>query len=606
MLKGPGCISEQGSQNMMAGGRILLLTLGLLCLLSSAYAARKDDVRVLIDVSGSMKHNDPHKLRAPALRLLVGLLPEGSTSGVWTFGQYVNMPVKLGRVDRRWKKLARAESEKIHSRGLHTNIEEVLKRASFGWTKPDKNTRRSLILLTDGMVDISRDAKKNAASRRRILKNILPRLKKAGVRLHTIALSAGADKALLKQLSAVTGGDYIQVDNARSLERAFLKLFEKAAPVDSLAIEGNRFKLDTSVHDMTVLIFRKGAKPVVLLNPQGKAFDYQKHPRNFSWNQEQSYELITVKKPMAGEWIIKGSKDPDNRVMIVTNLKLETSDLPPSILAGDKVLVEAELLNKGKRITRESFLSLVNFQVEVNGKTRYPMLDTGNGADSKKGDGRYSIDLTGKLGGGDQLLIIRAKGATFERQFRYTLDNFLSIVDVRLTEDKSAKHFYLSIIPHIEIIDPESLHIKIKLEGGESPVAHQEPGGLWVAEIDKKNEGKFVTIIVDAKRHTGGKVQAKIKKKLVLEKVIKENHAASPATEKKNDNHVKEKSAHDKQNSQKEDTKTEEHGKTNWFLVGWIILVVNIVLAIIGILIFKLWKKKKMSQEAEDDKDVAL
>jgi len=144
------------------------------------------------------------------------------------------------------------------------------------------------------------------------------------------------------------------------------------------------------------------------------------------------------------------------------------------------------------------------------------------------------------------------------------------------------------------------------LEGGESPVAHQEPGGLWVAEIDKKNEGKFVTIIVDAKRHTGGKVQAKIKKKLVLEKVIKGNYAASPATEKKNDNRVKEKSAHDKQNSQKEDTKTEEHGKTNWFLVGWIILVVNIVLAIIGILIFKLWKKKKMSQEAEDDKDVAL
>ncbi|RLA17269.1 MAG: hypothetical protein DRQ56_09430, partial [Gammaproteobacteria bacterium] len=33
------------------------------------------DVRVLIDVSGSMKQNDPRNLRIPALKLLVNLLP---------------------------------------------------------------------------------------------------------------------------------------------------------------------------------------------------------------------------------------------------------------------------------------------------------------------------------------------------------------------------------------------------------------------------------------------------------------------------------------------------------------------------------------------------
>ncbi|HEB57346.1 MAG TPA: VWA domain-containing protein [Gammaproteobacteria bacterium] len=590
----------------MADWRIIWLVLVFLCLLTSAHAAKKNDVRVLIDISGSMKQNDPHKLRAPALRLLVGLLPQGSESGVWTFGQYVNMQVKLGRVDMRWKKLARAESKKIHSRGLYTNIEEVLRQASVGWTKIDKKTRRSLILLTDGMVDISPDAKKNAASRQRILKNILPQLKEAGVRLHTIALSAGADKALLKQLSAATGGSYIQVDDARSLERAFLKLFEKAAPADSLAIKGNRFKLDTSVRDMTVLVFRKETRPVQLVNPQGKAFDYQKHPQNFSWSQENSYELITVKKPIAGEWIIKGSKDPDNRVMIVTNLKLDTDELPPSILAGDKVLVEAELLNKGERITRKSFLNLVNFQVEVNGNVSYSMLDTGKGPDSRKDDGHYSVDLTGKLGGGEQLLIIRAKGATFEREFRYTLDNFLSVVDVKLTEDESSKRFYLSIIPHAEIVDVEDLHINVKLEDEHSLPVNQEPGGLWVSEIDKKNEGKFVTIVVDAKRHTGEKVQVKIKKKLVIEKIKKKSGRASSVAEEGNDRSTKENSAHEDGNGQIEGDKTEVQGGINWFLVGWITLVVNIFLAIIGILVFRFWKKKKASQDDADDKDVAL
>ncbi|VAX13155.1 FIG00786757: hypothetical protein [hydrothermal vent metagenome] len=589
----------------MTGWRTLLLVFGLFCFLASAHAGRKNDVRVLIDVSGSMKQNDPHKLRAPALRLLVGLLPQGSTSGVWTFGQYVNMQVKLGRVDKRWKQQARAESEKIHSRGLYTNIEEALKRASIGWVKANKKTRRSLILLTDGMVDISSDPKKNIISRQRIIKKILPRLKKAGVRLHTIALSSSADKVLLKQLSAVTGGTYIQVNDAGSLERAFLKLFEKAAPSDSLAIKGSRFKLDTSVRDMTVLIFRKKTKSIVLVSPQSKHFDYHKHPENFNWVQEQSYELITIKKPTAGEWVIKGSKDPDNRVMIVTNLKLNTSELPPSVLAGDKVVIGAELLNKGRRITRESFLNLVSFQVEVNGKTHYVMLNSGKATDKKKGDGRYSLDLTGRLGGGEQLLIIRAKGATFEREFRYTLDNFLSVVDIKLSRDKSTKHFYLSIIPHVEIIDTENLHIKIKLEGDKSLPIHQEPGGLWLSEIDGGDEGKFVTISVEAKRHNGKKIQIEIKKKLVLAKLKKKNHSSSLVSDATKNKQAKENSLHNDENSQKEEA-IKAHKGTNWFLVGWITLVVNIVLAIIGVLIFKLWKKRKTSQDENDDKDMAL
>ncbi len=589
---------------MITSWRTVLLVLSLIGLLTPAHATRKNDVRVLIDVSGSMKQNDPHKLRAPALRLLVGLLPEGAESGVWTFGQYVNMQVKHGHVDSRWKKQARAESEKIHSRGLYTNIEEALKRASFGWTQPDTNTRRNLILLTDGMVDISRDAKKNAASRERILKTLLPRLNKAGVRLHAIALSDGADKALLKQISAATGGSYIQVDDASSLERAFLKLFEKTAPADSLPIKGNRFKVDTSVLDMTVLVFRKGDKPIVLVSPQGKSYDGRKHPKNFNWHQEQSYELITIKKPAAGEWLVKGSRDPDNRVMIVTNLKLDSSELPPSVLAGDKLLVQAELLDRGKRITRKSFLSLVSFEILANDNVSYSMQDTGEGGDKNRNDGRYSVDLTGKLAGGEQSLTIRAKGATFEREFRYSVDNFLSIVDVKLTEDKSAERFYLSIIPHVEILKPESLQIKLELEGEGSLKINQEPGGLWLSEIDRKKEGKFVTVHVQAQRHTGETVEAEIKKKLVLEK---ESHGASSSSDDKNDEHRDEKSAHEEES--KEDMaggQTEEDEPTNWFLVGWVTMVINLVIGIIGVLAFQFWKKRKAGQDAEDDKDVAL
>ena len=46
----------------------------------------RPDVRILIDISGSMKQSDPTNLRAPALELIVQLLPPGSKAGVWLFG----------------------------------------------------------------------------------------------------------------------------------------------------------------------------------------------------------------------------------------------------------------------------------------------------------------------------------------------------------------------------------------------------------------------------------------------------------------------------------------------------------------------------------------
>ncbi|KKN16602.1 hypothetical protein LCGC14_0974140, partial [marine sediment metagenome] len=45
------------------------------------------DIRIIVDISGSMKETDPNNLRQPAVRLLARVLPEGSTAGVWTFGQ---------------------------------------------------------------------------------------------------------------------------------------------------------------------------------------------------------------------------------------------------------------------------------------------------------------------------------------------------------------------------------------------------------------------------------------------------------------------------------------------------------------------------------------
>ena len=104
------------------------------------------DVRILIDVSGSMKKNDPNNLRSPALEMVVGLLPDGGKAGVWTFAKYVNMLVPHNEVTEQWRKQANGATSAIHTKGLFTNIEQVLDKATSNQKKADP-TKRSRRLL---------------------------------------------------------------------------------------------------------------------------------------------------------------------------------------------------------------------------------------------------------------------------------------------------------------------------------------------------------------------------------------------------------------------------------------------------------------------------
>lgn len=211
---------------------IMPICISLLILLSSSFVHAItheqpiSDMRILIDVSGSMKQNDPNNLRAPALKLLVGLLPNNSRAGVWTFGKEVNMQVKLDDVNDAWKKYARNEAKNIHSFGLFTNIEDAINRATWDWKDPDPKYQRTLILLTDGVVDISKDAAVNLESRQRVISKLLPKLNNADVKINTIALSDNADHKLLQQLATRTNGWYSSVSSANDLKRKFLHLLK--------------------------------------------------------------------------------------------------------------------------------------------------------------------------------------------------------------------------------------------------------------------------------------------------------------------------------------------------------------------------------------------
>ena len=177
-----------------------LLLLGLLAIAGPLCAATPD-VRILIDVSGSMRQTDPQNLRVPALRLVNELLPAGAEAGNWLFAEKIEVLTPPGKVDEKWKTRTRARLDRIHSRGLFTDIEQAIATATAGWDKADETRERHLILLTDGLVDVSKEADKSVASRARIVGEQMERLKAANVKVHGIALSDQVDTQLMRLLA---------------------------------------------------------------------------------------------------------------------------------------------------------------------------------------------------------------------------------------------------------------------------------------------------------------------------------------------------------------------------------------------------------------------
>jgi uncharacterized protein (TIGR03503 family) len=393
--------------------------------------AVRPDVRVVIDISGSMKQNDPNNLRKPALELLVNLFPKEAKAGVWLFGEGVEVLMPDQVVTDRWRADARKKAALISSSSLYTNIPEALDRAAAA---PDSQYRTSIILLTDGMVDISKSAAENAAARQRLLNDILPRLRQSKVIVHTIALSKFADRELMERLAADTGGLFAVADTADALNRIFVQALDASAPAEQVPFAGNRFLVDSSIDELTALVFHKDGKPVQLISPDKKTYSFASHGDDIKWFQGAGFDLITVKKPFEGEWTAVAEIEQGSRITIVSNLSLAATRYAESLFASDAAAdLVAALKQQGDVVTQPELLKLVKFTAKVQRRedNKAWQFDL-SGANPTPTDGYFHTAMAMLSEPGTYDLAIDADGKTFQRSQKQTVsvrENF----DVRVS-----------------------------------------------------------------------------------------------------------------------------------------------------------------------------
>lgn len=382
------------------------------------------DIRVIVDISGSMKDNDPDNLRQPAVRLLARMLPEGTTAGLWTFGEFVNMLVPHRDVTNEWRQTAIDRSRQINSVALRTNLGKAIEVASDGYYTNGVLDNTHFILLTDGKVDISDDPERNRQEEQRILQTVLPELVAQGATLHPVALSSQADAEFLKQLASESGGRFQIAESAEALNRAFLEALNTAVPQEQIPIEGNAFTVDDDVKEFTALIFwgqdETGAtRELELDRPDGVTVTLSSPPENMRWAREAGYDLVTVNEPLAGEWRIKGELGEGSRVTVVSDLRMVVSPVPSTFSEQAPVDLRIAFFESAEKITNQDFLKVLNVSLTItseDGRSGTKVLS----AEQPPEDGVYS-DSIGRLPAeGVYRIDVVADGQTFGRKFTAT------------------------------------------------------------------------------------------------------------------------------------------------------------------------------------------
>ncbi|WP_407546116.1 TIGR03503 family protein [Vibrio parahaemolyticus] len=199
----------------------------------------------------------------------------------------------------------------------------------------------------------------------------------------------------------------------RALSVAILAIwscFAFAASESAMSLLDNRFRVDPTIEQITFLVYREqSSQPVVLVRPDGKKYYAWGSYDNVRWYQEPSLDIISVDNPMPGPWQAVGKVTPKNNIRLISHLKLSTDVFPNRLYNGEALKFTARLTSDDKPLVLRDFLDRVNLRVtftkfvenedELIKEARpVPMIigefsDDGLGLDEQAGDGVFTVQL---------------------------------------------------------------------------------------------------------------------------------------------------------------------------------------------------------------------
>ncbi|MGS3142324.1 TIGR03503 family protein [Aeromonas sanarellii] len=270
-------------------------------------------------------------------------------------------------------------------------------------------------------------------------------------------------------MSSLWGGLLLLASLSASANEVF-------APSD-IPLLDNRFRIDYGVKEITFIITRKPGTPsVILVRPDGsKLYVGKVRPPEVGWLALKDQDLITVRNPMPGPWQAIGEVDPDNRVRLLSDIRVASEPLPARLYQGERVKLQSRLLIDGASPGAGYYLSDLGMTVKLQQfndaaqrgepifeETLGHYLDDGKGLDEVPGDGVLTAEAVLDVPAGKYRALYSTGNEVFSRAESQQVLLYPLPVSYTLDPPSGDTGARLSLLIDVDELDPASVVIQGK------------------------------------------------------------------------------------------------------------------------------------------------
>lgn len=384
------------------------------------------DAILMLDASGSMLLTDPQHLRNQGAKLFTRFLKEGDRLGIVEFSEGTKIIRPLSAFDPKQIDSVAKDIDRVGETGAYTDILAAVQKAKeiFEVNFRDK-ANQVVVLLSDGKFEPNPKLGSPDVLSQRLLEEIVPEARSLGIKFYTLAFSEQADRELLKEIAVGSGGINWYAKTPDEIHNSYADLFLVVKKPQLVPLTKAGFQIDEDIREATFYINRQGNISASLMTPDGTVISQETKNPSVKWFGGENFDVVTVSKPIPGNWQISGISAPDGFATVLTNLKLVT-DWPPSINAGEKVLLQVRLYDSQKPVILPEMTGVVQYAFFVTPTDRISepvargqLYDDGTHGDKVAGDAIFSSEVLIPQVGDYKLRVI-ARGPTFERNQQMT------------------------------------------------------------------------------------------------------------------------------------------------------------------------------------------
>ena len=272
-------------------------------------------------------------------------------------------------------------------------------------------------------------------------------------------------------------------------EATKVKFYDADDVTNQIPYFDNRFRLDAHLEEIILLFYRKsGSVPIVLVRPDGSKLKINNFPKEqVEWFDDRTFDMIKIKKPMPGPWQAVGDILPGSEIMVVSEIKLEVSPLPPILLSGETLKMTGRLFNGEQAIDNPLFRDVIkldvnffstnnsaydNFGAEPVKLTSFR--DNGQDLDERAKDGIFTGEFKFDFASGEWAPIYAVNLPMVSRELKQKpviIQTTPISITVDVAKDESAIHKVHFVIDGT-YVDPDSLILQGKIT---YPDTQEEP-----------------------------------------------------------------------------------------------------------------------------------